>query len=342
MQGSNMPPLNRPQVLPALLLGAAVAAWTFSPLAARVVRAEDAPGADSTAAVPADTVTQVATIAADAPVASAPKPAAPANPRPKKAVLVTKLVEPQGPTPAAVPESERVGRELDRTDRGIARAKRTVNSSKNGRAQKTVASALDFQTDARDAYKAHQYARSERLTLASRDYADRASRMVGPPREDPEYVETVLKRTDDALDRAKDVLKNGADHDSWKQHEDLKHAQKEAWKAFKEGRVGDSYKETLAVRNGVLDLLRQLEDLPVPRETAEKAINGAKAAMEQANKDLGPKPGAEAQRFVRLANAYLDKARYSYDRKSYRAALLQAKVVEQHLEKAVDAARPRG
>jgi len=389
-----------PGILSALLLSAAVAAWGFSPFAARVVLAEEAPAAalsphsdtvasgeaappqatqrDSTpdsvaiaavaavgavaaavdkethpAPLPKPAVASPAKASATSPAKADPsetkpvpspsKPAARTKPRPKKTVAaVAKPVEPQGPTPVIVPESERVGRELDRTDREIARARRSVDKSKNGRAQKTLASANDFQADARDAYKEQQYARSQRLTLASRDYADRASRMVGPPHEDPEYVENVLKRTDDALDRAKDVLKNGANRQDWNKHEALKDAQKEAWKSFKDQKVEDAYKETLAVRSGVLDLLRQLEDLPVPRETAEKAIIGAKAAMEQAGKDLGPKPGVEAQRFVKLANAYLDKARYSYDHKSYKDALLQAKVVEQHLEKAVDAARARG
>ena len=87
--------------------------------------------------------------------------------------------------------------------------------------------------DSREAYKVRQYARAERLTLASRDFADRASRMVGPPREDPDYVEHVLRRTDDALDRAKDVLKTGAGRDAWNQHDALHDAQKDAWKVFK-------------------------------------------------------------------------------------------------------------
>ena len=181
-----------------------------------------------------------------------------------------------------------------------------------------------------------QYARAERLTLAARDFADRASRMVGPPREDPDYVEHVLRRTDDALERAKDVLRTGAARNAWNQHEDLKSEQKEAWRIFKAGDVGGAYRETQGVREGVLALLRQLQDLPVPRETAEKAIGGAQMALEQANRELGPKPSIEAVRLVRLANEYLAKARQSFSRGSYRSALLQAKVVERHVEHAVE------
>jgi hypothetical protein len=238
-------------------------------------------------------------------------------------------------------ESDRVASELERTERFVSRAQRSILLSKNTRAMKLYTSALDFQSDSREACKVRQYARAERLTLAARDFADRASRMVGPPREDPDYVDHVLRRTDDALERAKDVLKNGAGRYAWKRHEDLKQEQKDAWKIFKEGDVGGAYKQTLGVREGILALLRQLQDLPVPRETAEKAIGGAQAALEQANRELGPKPGTEALRLVRLANEYLAKARQSFQRGSYRSALLQAKVVERHVEHAVDVGRPR-
>ena len=237
-------------------------------------------------------------------------------------------------------EADRVSTELERTERFVGRAQKSIVLSKNTRAIKLFTSALDFQSDSREAYKVRQYARAERLTLASRDFADRASRMVGPPREDPDYVDHVLRRTDDALERAKDVLKTGAGHDAWNQHEALKEEQRDAWKTFKSGDVGSAYKQTLGVREGVLALLRQLQDLPVPRETAEKAIGGAEAALEQANRELGPRPTLEATRLVRLANDYLAKARQSFSRGSYRSALLQAKVVERHVEHAVDVGRP--
>jgi len=240
----------------------------------------------------------------------------------------------------AFTEADRVSAELERTERFVGRAQKPILLSKNTRAIKLFTSALDFQSDSREACKVRQYARAERLTLAARDFADRASRMVGPPREDPDYVEHVLRRTDDALDRAKDVLRNGAGRYAWSQHEDLKQEQKDAWKVFKSGDVGSAYKQTLGVREGVLVLLRQLQDLPVPRETAEKAIGGAQAALEQANKELGPRPTPEAVRLVKLAGDYLNKARQSYSRGSYRSALLQAKVVERHVEHAVDVGRP--
>jgi hypothetical protein len=238
-------------------------------------------------------------------------------------------------------EADRVANELERTERFVSRAQRSIVLSKNTRAMKLFASAVDFQSDSREASKVRQYARAERLTLAARDFADRASRMVGPPREDPGYVEHVLRRTDDAIERAKDVLRTGASRSAWRRHEDLTQEQKEAWKVFKGGDVGSAYKQTLGVREGVLVLLRQQRDLPVPRETAEKAIGGAQAALEQANRELGPKPSMEAVRLVRLATEYLVKARQSFNRGSYRSALLQAKVVERHVEHAVNVGRPR-
>ena len=140
-------------------------------------------------------------------------------------------------------EADRVQTELERTERFVGRAQKPIVASKNTRAIKLFTSALDFQSDSREACKVRQYARAERLTLAARDFADRASRMVGPPREDPDYVEHVLRRTDDALERAKDVLRTGAGRNAWSQHEDLKAEQKEAWRIFKAGDVGGAYRE---------------------------------------------------------------------------------------------------
>ena len=267
--------------------------------------------------------------------------ASPAKHPARDAGAAAKALAPPPGTHEGPTEADRVSAELERTERFVGRAQKSIVLSKNTRAMKLFTSALDFQSDSREACKVRQYARAERLTLAARDFADRASRMVGPPREDPDYVEGVLRRTDDALDRAKDVLKTGAGRDAWSQHDELKQEQKDAWKVFKDGDVGTAYKQTLGVREGVLVLLRQLQDLPVPRETAEKAIGGAQAAIEQANKELGPKPTLEALRLVALANEYLAKARQSFSRGSYRSALLQAKVVERHVEHAVDVGRPR-
>jgi len=243
------------------------------------------------------------------------------------------------PLPRGGTESDRVLREQYVTERYMSRTQRAVMLSKNTRAIKLFTSALEFQSDSRDAYHDRQFARAERLTVAARDFTERASRMVGPPREDPDYVELILKRTDDALERAKDVLRNGASRNDWDRLNGLKNNQKDAWDVFKDGGLGAAYKQTLSIREGVLALLRQLEDLPVPRDTAEKAIGGAQAALEQASKELGPKAGPEATRQVRLAGEYLTKARQSFSRGSYRSALLQAKVVERHVEHAVDAAR---
>lgn len=343
-QGSNPDSTGAPaqakDVAPVRHAENSAAAPEIQPEAPASVKPAGAPASAKPAGAPAAT-SAAKPAEMQAKPAKTPTHASAAKSRPKTAEAPS-AQEGAGAGRVTVPESERVGRELDRTDRGIARARRSVAISKNTQAQKLLSSGLDFQSDARGACKVHQYARAERLTLVARDYADRAARMVGPPREDPDYVEHVLQRTDDALDRAKDVLKNGAGQDARNRHEDLKRSQKEAWKTLKAGDVGQAYKQTLAVREGVLDLLGKLSDLPVPREAAEKAISGAQVALEQATKELGPRPSGEAARLVRLANSYLDKARDSFNKKSYRSALLQAKVVERHLERAVDVGRPRG
>jgi hypothetical protein len=278
--------------------------------------------------------------AGKAPPAPPPAPEARRDASGSKTAQAEAASDPKRET-AAIPEKERVIRELERTDRVVARSQAKVGVGKNARAVDLLGSAGDFQSDAREAFKLSQYVRAERLTLAARDYADRAARLVGPARDDPDYVAGLLDRTDDALDRANEVLHGGASPPLERRFEALKRDQKDARKDFKEGRVSDAYKGTLAVREGVLALLRDADDLPVPESAAQRAVRGAERVLDHATKEIRASQTPESGRLLRLGSTYLEKARASLARHDYRSALLQAKVVEQHVERAMDAARAR-
>jgi hypothetical protein len=215
-----------------------------------------------------------------------------------------------------------------------------VPRSRNARATDLLGSADQFQQDARSAYDLKQYARAQRLTLAARDYADRAARIVGPATDDPEYVEGVLERTDDALDRLKDVLRSSERSRDRTQYESLKDDQKGAWKQLHDGDVRSAYSSTTLVRDGVLSVMQRLPEIPISCDAAEKAVRNAERAREKAAGDLGAKPAVEAAKRLAQADGQLSKARSYLERGDCREALLRAKVAEQQLERAVDAARP--
>ncbi len=237
-------------------------------------------------------------------------------------------------------EGDRVAREIQRTEVWMRRAGGVVPRSRNPRAIDLFGTAGQFQQDARSAYDLKQYARAQRLTQAARDYADRATRMIGPATDDPEYVKSVLEHTDDALDRLKDVLHAGDGDRDRIQYESLKDEQKGAWKIFHADDVRGAYAATVRVRDGVLAVLQRLPEAPVSCDAAEKAIKNAEGARESAVEEIGAKPPLEATRRLQQADGQIAKAHALLDHGDCKEALLRAKAAEQQLERAVDAARP--
>jgi hypothetical protein len=221
----------------------------------------------------------------------------------------------------------------------ITRATSLVPRGRNEKATETLASAQQFQTSARDAYELRQYARAQRLTQAARDYADRAIHMVGPATDDPEYVRTVLHRTDDALDRLKDYLAGGGTPAAKRQYDLLKEDQRKARKLLDDGKPRGAYDATTRVRDGVLALLRGVPPRDVPCESAKKGVENAQASRERVLKEIGPDPDAVTARYLAAADQQLLKARVLLARRSCRDAVLRAKAAERQLERASDSAR---
>lgn len=245
----------------------------------------------------------------------------------------------QRPDSLEISEAERVAREVVRTDRLLGEVDARVGRTKNAKAQADLDSARTRQGESKAALNTSLFARAMRLTLEARALGKSALIKVGPANQDPDFVSRALDQTDDALHRADDLLDDGAAQDARRRFEALKGQQKGAHEAFRDGNYPSAYATTRKVRDGVLDLLRQIADLPVSEDTARKAIRRAERALSQVDEDLGGHPAAPAQRLEREARDQMQKARWSYARKSYRDALLHAKLVERNLELAIDAER---
>jgi hypothetical protein len=236
-----------------------------------------------------------------------------------------------------------VAREIERTELLLSRAAAMAARARNTRAVEFLDPARAFQGEARDAFRLQHYARAQRLTQAARDNSARAMRMAGPAVDDPENVKGVMDRTDDALDRLKEVVKRGGGGPAAaRRYDRLKSDQKAARQRFRDADVSGAYQATIRVREGVLEMLRNkgAAGAPIPRETAEKAVKSAERAREKAGEDIGPRPKPEVAKLLALADQQLAKAHALVSRGSSTEALLRAKAAERQLERAVDAARP--
>ena len=244
-------------------------------------------------------------------------------------------------TPADAPldEGARVRRELDRTDPILRSVRAKVIRSFNKKAREEYEVAAARQREAREAVDQNLFARAERLTLESRSLARQTAVHLGPPEDDPDYVSMTLGRTDDAISRAQEVLRDAGGVAERRRLAALERRQKEARDLFDGGGTRKAYTATRDVRDGVLTLLRECDDLPVREETAEKALKRASRALEQAKGELGERMNAAATRLSKEARAQMDKARAAFARKNYRDTLLHSKLVERNLELAVSAQR---
>jgi len=235
-------------------------------------------------------------------------------------------------------ESERVSREVIRTNRLLAAVEPKVNRSGSDKAKDDLATAVTRQVEARQAITENQFARAMRLTLEARAFVKSAATKVGPLEDDPDAVGRALEQTDDALARARELIQDSGDARSRRSHEALEAKQKGARVLLKEGKTRRAFAETRQVRDGVLQLLRGA-DVPVSEDAAKKALKRAERATELAEGDLGARPTAEARRYEREARAQLQKARVAHARRNFRETLLYAKLVERNLELAVAAQR---
>lgn len=236
-------------------------------------------------------------------------------------------------------EAVRSEQELLHTDRLIRVLRAKIHRSGNTGAQERFLQARQRAQEARQAFEQSQYARASRLTIEARTLAREAAFMVGPPDEDPAYVARMLDRAEEALHLAREVIDQGAGPSLWKRYNGLKHDLSDARELHEEGDTREAYLSAIAVRDAVLGLLTEAEDLPIPASTASKAVRRVEQAIQRVEKDWGANPREEAERWRRQASGHLAKAKQSYARKDYRSSVLYSKLALRVLDQAVTAQR---
>jgi len=247
--------------------------------------------------------------------------------------------EPVGPNPETLDERGRAALEIEQTDRELASIRGKAERSTNRKARQDFQTAMQRQAEARESLEESFFARASRLTLEAREMARQIAIHLGPPEEDPDFVSMTLDRTDDALGRAKEIIERGGGPAEQRRMKALESDQKEARSLFKDGDTRASYEATRTIRDGVLTLLRQCDELPVSPSTAERALKRAARALELAEPELGDRVNPTVRRLVRDAREQMAKARVSFARKNYRDTLLHSKLVERKLELAIAAQR---
>ena len=236
-------------------------------------------------------------------------------------------------------EAESIRRELTHTDRVIAVLKPKVFRTGNSQAQSRFGEAVAREKEARDAFSRNLYARATRLTREARSLAREAAVMVGPPEDDPIYVARAIDNADDALMLAREVFDQGANAEVWRRYQALRRDLQESRRLLEAGEAREAHRQAVQVRDGVLDLLQDSQNLPVPAATAERALKQAQEAYDRAVQELGANPKESALKWRREAQGQLAKAKSAFQHRDYRDSILHAKLVERSLDEAITSQR---
>lgn len=159
-----------------------------------------------------------------------------------------------------LPDPERILAQLERTRELIERARDRIAECDNDRARALLKVAVEMQRRAESAATESRYLAALQLTLGARERALRALRLCNQEERLEESSDRALRRTDEVIARAKDVV---GDHGSERVRELLGRAirlQTEAWAQFRAQHLEASLRMTLSARTMAQRAIRATEN----------------------------------------------------------------------------------
>jgi hypothetical protein len=148
-----------------------------------------------------------------------------------------------------LPDPERVIAQIERTHELIERVRDRIEECKSERARSLLRVAIDMQARARAAVHEGRYLAALQLTLSARERALRALRMCNLEDNLQEASERALQRTDEVLDRAREVVSGSGSEPARELLGRAQRMQNEAWSQFRAEHFEACLRLTQAARN---------------------------------------------------------------------------------------------
>ena len=158
-----------------------------------------------------------------------------------------------------LPDPDRVLAQLERTRDIIERARDRIAECKNDRARSLLKVAIEMQARAEASASESRYLAALQLTLSARERALRALRMCNQEERLEESSDRALRRTDEVIARAKDVVGERGPERVRDLLSRADRVQVEAWAQFRAGHLEASLRLTLSARSMAQRALRALE-----------------------------------------------------------------------------------
>jgi hypothetical protein len=156
-----------------------------------------------------------------------------------------------------LPDPDRVTGQLDRTRELISRARARLAECNNDRAPELLRMAGDMQATAENAAAENHYLVALRLTMGARERVMRAAMLCNQQERPSEASDRALRRTDEVILGAKDVLGPGFPPRARTLMRLADGLQAEAWSQYRLGHLEPSLRLTLNARNLAQRALRR-------------------------------------------------------------------------------------
>ena len=155
-------------------------------------------------------------------------------------------------------------------------------------------------------------------------------------------VEEELRRTDDGLDRAREIVVESTSQRARDLLENAFRIQENAWTSFREDRPLVAANLTREARNlGLRAVTLAREDRSL-RNRAQREGEKAERALNRAREQLGDNPDPQAIRLLEEAQAQIQRARVQFGEQHFEAALRLAVSAQRLIKQAVGASTGHG
>lgn len=230
--------------------------------------------------------------------------------------------------------SATVGRQIERTDDVLKRARDKAGRTGSQKAVSLLESAIKTQIEAKEFFRGNRLRIALKATLKARESAARAVDVAGSDRYNAYLVERELHRTDEliakAVEMAEELGSNGPIHGIL---ENAREMQSQAYLSFRSDNMRAAMNKTSRARDIARKALKRMERDFQP-ERIERFLHHNDRLISGVSEVLSEVPNADAERLLEIAIEHQETASAAFSRGDLQTAIVEAKAARELVNKA--------
>jgi hypothetical protein len=227
-----------------------------------------------------------------------------------------------------------VGRQIERTDDLLSRARDKVGQTGSQKAVSLLESAIKTQIEAKEFFRGNSLRIALKATLKARESAAQAVDIAGSDRYNAYLVERELHRTDELIAKAADIGEElGSNGVIRGLLENAREMQSQAYVSYRSDNMRTAMNKTSRAREITRKALMGMEKDFQP-ERIERFLHHSDRLISEVREVLSEIPNAERERLLETAIEHQDAASAAFSRGDLQTAIVEAKAARELVNKA--------